>query len=330
LQRLLARMRASGVGAAAMEVSSHGLALRRVDGTRFACAVFTNLTQDHLDFHSSMADYFVAKARLFSRELSERAAVNIDDEHGSRLAHEHAIPTVTFAIERRADVRGRDIALDRTGSRFVAEVGRKRLTVHVPIAGRFNVLNALATLAAFHALELSLDAAAEGIAKVPGVPGRFETIDAGQDFTVLVDYAHTPDSLENALRAAAELRAEGARLVCVFGCGGDRDRAKRPLMGRIAATLADHTVITSDNPRSEDPGAIIATIESGAREGGGSYIVVPDRREAIRAAAAMASAGDVVVIAGKGHESGQEFADRIVPFDDRDVARSILEELCSR
>jgi UDP-N-acetylmuramoyl-L-alanyl-D-glutamate--2,6-diaminopimelate ligase len=325
LQRTLAMMRDAGTGAVAMEVSSHGLALRRVDGTRFACGVFTNLTRDHLDFHNTMEKYEAAKERLFAGGLAERGAINADDPAGARWLAKPAIPLVSYGLGDGAEIRAVDVTTDRDGSRFTCLAGRDRIEVRVPITGRYNVSNALAVLTTFRALELPLAAAAEGIASLPGVPGRLEAIDAGQDFTVLVDYAHTPDSLSVVLRAAREV-CDGS-LAVVFGCGGDRDRGKRPLMGRVATTMADRTIITSDNPRSEDPLAIVAEIVPGAVEGGGAYEIEPDRREAIRLAVRDARAGDVVVIAGKGHETGQRFADRVVPFDDRTVAREELAAL---
>jgi len=323
LQRLLARMRDRGVGAVAMEVSSHGLALGRVDGTRFACALFTNLTRDHLDFHPTMEDYEEAKSLLFAEGLSQRGAVNADDVVGRRLLERASIPLTSFSMTSEdADVRAVGIATTRTGSTFTCVAGGERTAIEVRIAGRFNVGNALGVLAVFRALELPLEAAATGIGALTGVPGRMESIEAGQPFTVLVDYAHTPDSLANVLRAAREV-CEGSLLV-VFGCGGDRDRGKRPLMGRTAVELADVAIITSDNPRSEDPLAIVAEIEAGAREAGHSYQIEPDRRAAIRLAVERARTNDVVVIAGKGHEPGQRFADRVLPFDDRSVAREEL------
>jgi UDP-N-acetylmuramoyl-L-alanyl-D-glutamate--2,6-diaminopimelate ligase len=325
LQRLLSRMRDGGATAAAMEVSSHGLSMGRVAGTRFACALFTNLTRDHLDFHPTMESYEAAKASLFDAALSSRGAVNADDAAGRRIMEGTRIPTTSFGIDAEADVRAEDIQLSRTGSRFVCAAGDERVPVEVRIAGRYNVSNALGVMAVFGALGLPLEAAADGIASLAGVPGRMESIDEAQPFTVLVDYAHTPDSLANVLRAAREV-CDG-ELIAVFGCGGDRDRGKRPLMGRAAAELADHAIITSDNPRSEDPAAIISEISAGARETGRRYEVEADRRAAIRLAVERARPGDVVVIAGKGHETGQKFADRIVPFDDRDVAREELRRL---
>jgi UDP-N-acetylmuramoyl-L-alanyl-D-glutamate--2,6-diaminopimelate ligase len=325
LQRLLARMRDAGVEAVAMEVSSHGLALGRVAGTRFAGALFTNLTRDHLDFHGTMEDYESAKASLFDGSLAKAGAVNADDPAGRRILDSAVIPLTSFGLSGSPEVRGVDIVNTRSGSRFVCVAGRDRVPVSVPIAGRYNVSNALGVMAVFRALDLPLEPAVQGIASLRGVPGRMEAIDAGQPFTVLVDYAHTPDSLENVLRAAREI-SEGS-LIVVFGCGGDRDRGKRPLMGTIATELADRAVITSDNPRSEAPQAIIAEIEAGARSTGAAYEVEPDRRAAIARAVGSARAGDVVVIAGKGHERGQRFADHVLPFDDRTVAREELERL---
>jgi UDP-N-acetylmuramoyl-L-alanyl-D-glutamate--2,6-diaminopimelate ligase len=324
LQRVLAAMRDAGVDGASMEASSEGLVFERVEGTRFACGIFTNLTQDHLNTHGTMENYFAAKALLFRPEMSDRAVVNLDDEHGRALAARTDLPLVTFAIDHEADVRAHSLDLARTGSSFTADVGDRSVPIRVNLPGRYNVLNALGVLAAARALSLPIGPVAEGIAALRGVPGRMEPIDAGQDFTVLVDYAHTPDSLEGVLQAAREITRPGARLVVVFGCGGDRDRGKRPLMGKVGAALADRTIITSDNPRTEDPLAIIAEIEAGARETGRQYEVIADRRDAIAAAIDDAGRGDVVVIAGKGHETGQQFADHTIPFDDRTVARDVL------
>jgi UDP-N-acetylmuramoyl-L-alanyl-D-glutamate--2,6-diaminopimelate ligase len=295
-----------------------------VDGTRFGCAVFTNLTQDHLDYHGTLEAYFEAKTRLFTSELSERAAVNADTPHGRILAEQARIPTLTFGTEPAADLRAEDVVVSDTGLSF--RVGD--VQVRSRLRGHFNVSNALAAMAAARQSGIEDEAIVAGIAELSGVPGRLEPVDAGQPFTVLVDYAHTPDSLDNVLRAARRLA--GGRLITVFGCGGDRDRGKRPLMGRAATALADLTVITSDNPRSEDALAIIAEIEPGARQGGGRFVAEPDRRAAIRLALHEAEEGDVVVIAGKGHESGQQFADRTVPFDDRIVAAEELRSLTGR
>ncbi|MGZ4188532.1 MAG: UDP-N-acetylmuramoyl-L-alanyl-D-glutamate--2,6-diaminopimelate ligase [Actinomycetota bacterium] len=330
LQRLLATMRDRGVSAAAMEASSEGLAFERVEGTHFACAIFTNLSQDHLNTHGTMDAYFAAKELLFRVGMSERAVVNVDDPYGSTLAARTDLPLVTFAIDHEADVRARSLRLSGAGSSFVAEAAGWSTEVVVPLPARHNVENALGVLAATHALGLSTEAVVEGLAALRGVPGRMEPIEAGQDFTVLVDYAHTPDSLEGLLRAAREITPRGARLVAVFGCGGDRDRGKRPLMGKVGTALADRAIITSDNPRTEDPIAIIEQIEAGARETGRPFERIADRREAIAVAIDGARAGDVIVIAGKGHETGQQFADHTIPFDDRLVAREILEQRAER
>jgi UDP-N-acetylmuramoyl-L-alanyl-D-glutamate--2,6-diaminopimelate ligase len=303
LQRTFAAMLDGGDAACAMEVSSHALELRRADAIHWAAAVFTNLTQDHLDFHPTMEDYFLAKRRLFAAAEGTRI-VNVDDEYGRRLAEE--FDCVTFALEREADY------------------GAERLAgVRLPLPGRFNLLNALGALAAVEALGVTVPEGA--LERVDLVPGRFEPVDEGQPFLVLVDYAHTPDSLDNVLRAAREL-AEG-RVICVFGAGGDRDRGKRPLMGEIATRLADVAIVTSDNPRSEDPEAIIDQIEGGMT---GSWEREADRRAAIERAVSLAAAGDVVVIAGKGHEQGQEFAGgRKEPFDDKTVAAEALRAVRS-
>ncbi|SEH15348.1 UDP-N-acetylmuramoyl-L-alanyl-D-glutamate--2,6-diaminopimelate ligase [Thermoleophilum album] len=320
LQRTFARMVAAGDQACAMEVSSHALELGRVRGTRFACKVFTNLTQDHLDFHGTMDAYFAAKRRLFV-EHEGPAVVGIDNEWGRRLARE--LPgAVTFAIDRPAELRAVDVEFDLSGARFTLLAPEQRLRCELPLPGRFNVENALAALAAVRVLGVPLEQAVAALASFPAVPGRFERIDEGQPFGVLVDYAHTPDSLERLLRAARPLCR--GRLWCVFGCGGDRDRGKRPQMGRIAAALADRVVVTSDNPRSEDPEAIIDEIVAGI-DGFDGVVREVDRRRAIELAIAAAEPGDLVVIAGKGHEQGQEFAHgRIEPFDDREVARTAL------
>jgi UDP-N-acetylmuramoyl-L-alanyl-D-glutamate--2,6-diaminopimelate ligase len=320
LQRLLWEMSRRGIGAVAMEVSSHGLHQRRVDGLRYACAVFTNLTQDHLDYHASMEEYFEAKSRLFTPAMADRAVVNHDSAEGRRLVRPD-LETLTYGLDEGADVRATEVETSAEGVAF--RVGQVR--IRSPLRGLFNVENCLAAFATARMLGIDERVAADAIAGVDHVPGRVEAVEAGQDFLVMVDYAHTPDSLANVLRAARPLAA--GRLIVVFGCGGDRDRAKRPLMGRVATTVADLAVITSDNPRSEEPMAIIAEIEPGAAEGGGPYVVEPDRRGAIRLALEQARAGDVVVIAGKGHETYQEIADRTIPFDDRAVAAEELRAL---
>jgi UDP-N-acetylmuramoyl-L-alanyl-D-glutamate--2,6-diaminopimelate ligase len=319
LHRILGQMVDAGVRATAMEVSSHGLDQHRVGGVRFAVAVFTNLSQDHLDYHDTMEAYLAAKARLFTPELSDRAVVNHDSPEGRALADR--LPTLTYGIEAGAEIRATDVETTPSGIAF--RVGD--LVVRSPLHGRFNVENCLAAIATARALGIGDDIAIAAVGSVAGVPGRAEAVEAGQDFLVLVDYAHKPDSVENVLRMARPLAS--GRLIVVLGCGGDRDRGKRPLMGRAATANADLTVITSDNPRSEDPLEIIAAIEVGAKQGGGAYTVEADRRAAIRGALAEARAGDVVVIAGKGHETYQELADRTIPFDDREVATEELHAL---
>jgi UDP-N-acetylmuramoyl-L-alanyl-D-glutamate--2,6-diaminopimelate ligase len=323
LQRLFRRMIDQGLGAVAMEVSSHGLDQHRVDGTRYACSVFTNLSQDHLDYHGTIEAYFAAKARLFTGELSRQAAVNVDSPEGRVLADASRIPTVRFGVgaESNAEMKAVQVEVLPTGISFLLE----GLRIRSRLRGAFNVYNCLGAAVAGRLLGIEDRAIAEGIAALEGVPGRLEPVDGGQPFAVLVDYAHTPDSLDNVLRAARGLTER--KVIAVFGCGGDRDRTKRPLMGEAATRLADLTVITSDNPRSEDPEAIIAEIRPGAVRGGGVYVVEADRRAAIRLALAEARPGDAVVIAGKGHETGQEFRHRTVPFDDRVVAAEELSSL---
>jgi len=315
LQAAFARMRDGGDVACAMEVSSHALELRRADAIHWAVAVFTNLTQDHLDFHPTMEDYFAAKRRLF--DAGPRVAiVNVDDPYGRRLAGELA-GAVTYAIDADADLRATDVTTTLTGAEFTA--GGMRL--RSPLPGRFNVANVLAAVAAVRALGVDDATIERALPGAAAVPGRFQPVDEGQPFAVLVDYAHTPDSLENVLRAAREI-ARG-RVIVTFGAGGDRDRTKRPLMGAAAAALADEVLVTSDNPRSEDPEAIVAEIMKGIERP--DVRVEVDRRRAIADAIALAESGDVVVIAGKGHEQGQEFAGgRKEPFDDVTVAREAL------
>ena len=319
LQAMFAQMEAGGDAACVMEVSSHALQLHRADAIHWAVAIFTNLTQDHLDFHPTMEDYFAAKRRLFAAGAGVRIA-NVDDAYGRRLADEFP-DTIRVGIDSEdAALRATGLRSGVRGSRFDAG-GRDWQTT---LPGRFNVLNALCAIAAARALGVDDDALQAALPDAARVPGRFEPVDAGQDFAVLVDYAHTPDSLENVLTAARGL-ARG-RVIAVFGCGGDRDRGKRRQMGEIGARLADVAIVTSDNPRSEDPAAIIDAVLSGVAAGDAGHTeAIADRREAIVAAIERAGVGDVVVIAGKGHEQGQEFAGgRTMPFDDVTVAREAL------
>jgi UDP-N-acetylmuramoyl-L-alanyl-D-glutamate--2,6-diaminopimelate ligase len=323
LQAAFARMLVAGDRACAIEVSSHALELHRADAIHFAASIFTNLTQDHLDFHPSMDDYFAAKRRLFELDPGI-PVVNVDDDHGRRLAAGLDAP-VTFAIDRPADYTADRVSFTLTGARFVVRHAGDEIELESPLPGRFNVSNVLGALAAVHRLGVPLETIAAALPGIEPVPGRFQPVDEGQAFAVLVDYAHTPDSLENVLATARALT--GGRLICVFGCGGDRDRGKRPQMGEIAGRLADLVVVTSDNPRSEDPEAIVAEILAGASGGPGAAEIeaLVDRREAVARAVELAGPGDVVVIAGKGHEQGQEFAGGAkLPFDDVRVARDAL------
>jgi UDP-N-acetylmuramoyl-L-alanyl-D-glutamate--2,6-diaminopimelate ligase len=313
LQRTFAAMLDAGDAACAMEVSSHALALHRADAIHWRVALFTNLTQDHLDFHPTMEDYFAAKRRLFEAG-PQLSVVNADDPYGRRLLDERPGGGEYLAY-RLADAQ--DLRSGRAGSRF--RLGDLELAT--PLPGAFNVLNCLAAVHAARALGVGDDAIAAALPRTGQVPGRFEPVDEGQAFAVVVDYSHTPDSLDNVLRAARELAGD-ARVICVFGCGGDRDRGKRPLMGAIAAAQADLAIVTSDNPRSEDPEAIIAEVLAGTGDGAEAVV---DRRAAIERAVGAAGAGDVVVIAGKGHEQGQELAGGVkIPFDDVQVAREAL------
>jgi UDP-N-acetylmuramoyl-L-alanyl-D-glutamate--2,6-diaminopimelate ligase len=325
LQKTFRQMLEGGDEACAMEVSSHAMTLHRADAIHFEVAIFTNLTQDHLDFHADMEDYFLAKRKLFEAEGTNARIVNVDDPYGRRLASE--FECLTFSAEgAEADYSAREVTFDASGAGFA--VGELQLRTGLP--GHFNVANALGAFAAAEAMGVGPEIAVAGLARAARVPGRFEPVDEGQGFSVLVDYAHTPDSLENVLRAARRLTA--GKLISVFGAGGDRDRDKRPKMGRAGAELSDLAVITSDNPRSEDPGAIVAEVAGGAEgvPGAGELEIVLDRREAIALALGRAEPGDTVVIAGKGHEQGQEFEEgRKVPFDDREVAREELWKLGS-
>ncbi|HZO60982.1 MAG TPA: UDP-N-acetylmuramoyl-L-alanyl-D-glutamate--2,6-diaminopimelate ligase [Solirubrobacterales bacterium] len=339
LQATFRRMLDSGDEACVMEVSSHALELFRAEGIEFDVAVFTNLTQDHLDFHGTLDAYFAAKRRLFMPESGPApgaAVVNADDDWGAQLAQDvrdaGSAPVATFGVDSDADFRATHVDYDAAGATFECHARGASVPVRLPLPGLFNVYNALAAIAAGHALGVAPHAAAEALATAQRVPGRFEPVDEGQAFSVLVDYAHTPDSLENVLASARGLLDDG-RLIVVFGAGGDRDRDKRPLMGAAARRLADHLVVTSDNPRSEDPDSIIAAIVAGANaetppDESAAMEVESDRRTAIERALVLAQPGDIVVIAGKGHEQGQEFeGGRKLPFDDREVARDALRGL---
>jgi UDP-N-acetylmuramoyl-L-alanyl-D-glutamate--2,6-diaminopimelate ligase len=327
VQAMFRQMVDEGCGACVMEVSSHALALRRVDGTRFAAAVFTNLTRDHLDFHADMEDYFAAKRRLFDMLPAEAPAIiNLDDPRGAALVESVSKP-ITYAIARPADVSPGPLSFSLTGLRFDVRTPRGTVGVRSRLVGRPNVYNILAATATAAALDVPLDAIERGLETLEGVPGRFELASTeADDITVVVDYAHTDDALRNLLETARPLAKR--RLITVFGCGGDRDRTKRPLMGMVAARLSDVVVITSDNPRSEDPMRIVDEVKRGAqgevRGGSTELLTIVDRREAIAEAVRRARPGDVVLVAGKGHEKYQEIGGRVLPFDDVAVAREAL------
>ncbi len=331
LQALFAVMRERGTDAVAMEVSSHALVLGRVDGCVFDIAVFTNLSPEHMEFHSGMEDYFQAKAQLFTPARSRLGVVNVDDEYGRRLAKEAGVPVVTYSAEGHpdADWRAEDVEVGPLDSTFTV-VGPKdeRVTARSPLPGPFNVANTLAAIVALAVAGLDPQAAADGVAAVPGVPGRLERVDAGQPYLAVVDYAHKTDAVESVLRALRKV-TEG-RVHVVLGCGGDRDTTKREPMGAAVARLADTAVLTSDNPRSEDPLAILATMLQGAASvpahERGEVQVFEDRAAAIAAAVARAQPGDTVLVAGKGHEQGQDIAGVVRPFDDRQVLREAIKK----
>ncbi|HVD77797.1 MAG TPA: UDP-N-acetylmuramoyl-L-alanyl-D-glutamate--2,6-diaminopimelate ligase [Vicinamibacteria bacterium] len=332
LQALFRQMVDEGCTDAVMEVSSHSLELKRVHGCAFQVAVFTNLTRDHLDFHGDMESYFAAKRRLFDTYLREdgHAVINADDDRAPALTAAARGKVWTYGLEAKADVSASGVALSLKGTRFRTRTPRGEFDVETPLIGRFNVENFLAGLTAALALDIDPAVALRGLLTMTGVPGRLERVNAGQDFAVIVDYAHTDDALKNLLETVRELKPR--RLITVFGCGGDRDRTKRPLMGAVASRLSDVVVVTSDNPRSEPPEAILDEIQRGMPNGtrrGERYAIV-DRREAIGRALEMAGPGDAVVIAGKGHETYQVLRDRTVPFDDRQVARELIAGLSLR
>jgi UDP-N-acetylmuramoyl-L-alanyl-D-glutamate--2,6-diaminopimelate ligase len=326
LQRLFRQMVAAGCSHAVLEVSSHSLVLRRVHGCPFRVAVFTNLTRDHLDFHGDMESYFVAKRILFDELLRAdgHAIINAEDDWGRKLADSLTGRNVlTFGLREPADILAVDLDLSLTGTRFRARTPAGTIDIASPLLGLFNVRNMLGAIGAATALGLDAAAIRRALAAFTGVPGRLERVDAGQDFTVVVDYAHTDDGLKNLLETVRALKPR--RVITVFGCGGDRDRTKRPLMGAVASRLSDIAIVTSDNPRSEPPESILAEIQRGMNGGRGAqrHLIV-DRREAITRALELAEPGDAVVIAGKGHETYQVIRDKQLPFDDRQVARDLL------
>ena len=331
LQQLLAEMRDGGCAGAAMEVSSHALQQSRVHRVRFDTAIFTNLTQDHLDYHGSMEAYFMAKAAFFDHLTTQGGnkkpvmVVNSDDPWGRKLLrqYEGKVPAVKFGLSQQADFRASDIRVSMQGTQFKMAARGRTFLVHIPLIGRFNVFNTMAALAAAWSLGLNLREAVAGMARAPQVPGRMQNVAEGKSFRVFVDYAHTPDALENALKTLRDLQPR--RLISVFGCGGDRDRTKRPKMGAVSEALSDWTILTSDNPRSEDPESILADIRTGMR--GTSAESITERRTAIEKAIGLAGSGDIVLIAGKGHEQGQIIAGAaVLPFDDVKEAQRALRD----
>jgi UDP-N-acetylmuramoyl-L-alanyl-D-glutamate--2,6-diaminopimelate ligase len=338
VQEMLRAMLDAGCKRAVMEVSSHGLALDRVADIEFGAAVFTNLSRDHLDFHGSLAAYREVKASFFRRSgpygESRVAVVNLDDPVGREIVAATELDRITFGVEEEADVRARLLRADLAGTRVRLQIGREARETTLQLVGRFNASNAAAAAGAAHALGVGIDRIAEGLASLPAVPGRMETVRAGQPFTVIVDYAHTPDALERLLTAVREM-ARGP-VTLVFGCGGDRDRGKRPIMGGVAARLAERVIVTNDNPRSEDPQEIVDAIlagmsdreiDGGARGARHAPEVTLDRAEAIDLAVRECGDDGVVVVAGKGHEDYQIVGGERRAFDDRDAVRGSLRAL---
>lgn len=326
LQRILQEMAEQGTSHVVLEVSSHSLTLHRVEGCCFPVGVFTNLTGDHLDFHGTMEEYFSAKQRLF-RELGvEVAVINRDDPWGRSILDSSGARPLTYGLESPADICAREIRLTQSRLSFTARTPAGEVALESNLIGRHNLYNILAAIGVSHTLGLNGEQVRQGVRALKGVPGRFERVEMGQDFAVMVDYAHTDDALRRVLSAARELTP--GRLILVFGCGGDRDRSKRPRMGEVGANHSDYAIITSDNPRSEDPQAIVREVELGFRQApsaSGRYEVEMDRRQAIQRAISLARSGDTVVIAGKGHETYQILNDRVIHFDDREVARQAIE-----
>jgi UDP-N-acetylmuramoyl-L-alanyl-D-glutamate--2,6-diaminopimelate ligase len=333
LQRFIASVRDQGGKACVMEVSSHALSLGRVEGVDFDIALFTNLTQDHLDFHKTMENYAAAKALLFktltpqtSKPYPRRAVVNADDPWTDRLVRDCGVLVIRYGLEANADVRARDIHCDAKGSDFIVEFGTVRFPIHITLVGDYNVTNALGVAAVGCALGLSPGVIQRGLASFQVVPGRMENVENDHSFSVVVDYAHTEDALRKVMDSLRKLQP--AHLITVFGCGGDRDRTKRPLMGQAAVEMSDWVIVTSDNPRSEDPAKIALDVEVGIRRAATDrYETILDRESAIHAALTRARSGDIVLIAGKGHETYQLVGAQTLTFDDREVARRILESL---
>ena len=327
LQRFFAEIRNAGGKYAVMEASSHALVMDRLWGCHFQAAVFTNLTREHLDFHKNFEDYFAAKRRLFEGTgagAPETAVLNADDPYSKRLAG-LAKQSVTFGLENNAEITAKKFQLAFSGLTFTAQTPKGKLQVQSPLVGRINVYNILAAIGAAQALGIANDVIETGILDLKNVPGRFQSVDMGQPFLVIVDFAHTDDALENLIKTARELNPRG-RVITLFGCGGGKDRTKRPVMGEASGRLSDLTVLTNDNPRQEDPLKIISDIVVGLQKSNGKYLIEPDREKAIGMAFDEARAGDLVLLAGKGHEDYQVLADRTLPWDDRRVAQQELRK----
>ncbi|MCX7884121.1 MAG: UDP-N-acetylmuramoyl-L-alanyl-D-glutamate--2,6-diaminopimelate ligase [Caloramator sp.] len=322
LQKMFYDMKNNGIEYCIMEVSSHSLELKRVFGVKFKAGIFTNLTQDHLDFHGTMENYFNAKMKLF--EFCNIAAINIDDEYGKKAVEKLKRKVVTFGIENDANFKGRDVTISEKGTSFKLKYKDEIVLINLHLPGKFNVYNALGAAAVCLEMGIPLDVVKKGLENLESVPGRSEKIISKRGFTVVIDYAHTPDGIENILGTAREYTK--GRLITLFGCGGDRDKTKRPLMGKAAGELSDFCIVTSDNPRTEDPRAIIEDILPGIDNTGCSYVIIEDRKEAIKYALDAAKVGDVIVIAGKGHETYQILNDRTIHFDEREIVTELLNE----
>lgn len=322
LQQLFSDMVKEKVDYVVMEVSSHSLELNRVDGCNFEIGIFTNITQDHLDFHVTMENYLKAKTTLFKR--CKKGIINIDDSSSEYILNNGTCEMITFGIDKEADIHAKDIEISEKGVKFDVDTPYGSKFIELGIPGRFSVYNALGSIGACLALGISLEQIQQGLKQAKGVPGRAQIVETGKDFTVLIDYAHTPDGLENILNTVNGF-AKG-RVVTLFGCGGDRDKTKRPIMGEIAGKLSDFCIITSDNPRTEDPLQILNHIEEGIKKTDCSYVVIENRFEAIKYALENAKKDDVIVLAGKGHETYQILKDRVIHFDEKEIVESILRE----
>ncbi|WP_094547572.1 UDP-N-acetylmuramoyl-L-alanyl-D-glutamate--2,6-diaminopimelate ligase [Petroclostridium xylanilyticum] len=322
LQQLFSDMVKEKIDYVVMEVSSHSLELNRVDGCNFEIGIFTNITQDHLDFHVTMENYLKAKTTLFKR--CKKGIINVDDSSSEYILNNGTCEMITFGIDKEADIHAKDIEISEKGVKFDVDTPYGSKFIELGIPGRFSVYNALGSIGACLALGISLEQIQQGLKQAKGVPGRAQIVETGKDFTVLIDYAHTPDGLENILNTVNGF-AKG-RVVTLFGCGGDRDKTKRPIMGEIAGKLSDFCIITSDNPRTEDPLQILNHIEEGIKKTDCSYVVIENRFEAIKYALENAKKDDVIVLAGKGHETYQILKDRVIHFDEKEIVESILRE----